>query len=204
MGWRPSLKPLWWALFTGACLVPLALRLAVPMHGDGEWVVALLVATAALALALRSPRFGSFRALPFAIVGALAGVVLPLVLAGKMLAPDPGYYVSREAPPGQEVLVVDGSWTLAFGTGPVSSFVVLTSDLDGTVGGTWRDAPVVSLTGPWEGTYDIFYFGPAPRNVIVGKPWPASSELVLHDRGRVTRYRRASRAEALAFTATGP
>jgi len=193
MGWRPSLKPLWWAVFTGACLVPLALRLILPLHGRGEWVVALLVATAALALALRGPRFGSFRALPFAIVGALAGVVLPLVLAGKLLAPDPGYYVSREAPPGQEVLVVDGSWTLAFGTGPVSRYVDLTSDLDGTVGGTWRDA-----------TYALMYLGAAPRNVIVGKPWPASSELVLHDRGRVTRYRRASRAEALAFTATGP
>ncbi|MFT3916090.1 MAG: hypothetical protein QM704_18980 [Anaeromyxobacteraceae bacterium] len=175
---RFSLKPLWWTIFAGACLMPLVLRFMPLVPDDGQWILALLVAIVAPSLALRGSRFGVLQAVPFAMVGALAGVVLPMVVVGRLLEPVSGYYISHEAPEGDEILRIDETWRLAFGTGPSRSFAVLLRDLDGTVGGSWQAAPNWYDQPPAPGTYDIVFPFHARRDVIVWRAWPSSKDLL--------------------------
>jgi hypothetical protein len=81
-------------------------RLVVRDVLTSHWVYGFLVSALGLAFALRTPRTGGLRLLPFTLIGALLLCVGPRIGIGLVM-PTPGTYRSSHAPPGKEVIEFD-------------------------------------------------------------------------------------------------
>ena len=142
MRWRPSLKPLWWALALGAASAPLVARLSDRLGlSEPEYVLTTLTCVTALALALRAPGTGVLRSvLPAAVLG-FAVPMVPIVVLG-VFPPGDGTYRSAVAPDGRGVLLLETiSGTLVFPDDPADGDWVLARDWDGSLGAHRRPVP---------------------------------------------------------------
>jgi len=135
MGWRPSLKPFWWAVSLGAASAPLIARLSDRLGlSEAEYVLATLTCVTALALALRAPGMGALRSvLPAAVLGLTVPMV-PVVVLGAF-PPADGTYRSAAAPAGRGVLVLEGgAGKLTFPEASADADWVVARDWDGSLG----------------------------------------------------------------------